>query len=458
MHPSRKPAWKKLRVLPLAAVIFLTVSGGPYGLEPILSLAGRSWALILLCLTPLFWDIPTILMVLELNSLMPVNGGYYQWVKRALGKKWAFYEGWWTWLYTFVDLAIYPVLFLQYATFFLPQLAGYKLPVCLFLIWGAALLNILGIIPVGRISLLLGTLVLSPFLVLIGIYFLHPAYPLLAAGIPAPHAGIPSLGLALYTIMWNYIGWDNVTTYAQEVERPVRSYLKGILIAFLLIYAIYGLSTLVAANSGIDPLVLRHSGFPALGTLLGGPWLGMAIAAAGMASSLGIFSAVLLSVSRVPKVMADDGLLPRKLIRLHTRFHTPYISILVCTFVVSWMVIWNFTDLLIIDVTLYGAGLFLEFISLIRLRRQAPLDPRPFRIPLGVRGLILMVLIPVAVWALALISAARAYGRTGAPILFALAALLTAEAGWLLIRRRDSRRNRLTGSPSSNWEEKSRHP
>src|SRR5260221_7317539 len=110
-------ASKKLRPLQLAAVIFLTVSGGPYGLEPLLSYAGQGGALLLLMITPLLWDIPAILTVLELNSMMPVTGGYYQWVKRALGLRWAFYEGWWTWLYTFADLAIYPVMFVTYTAF-----------------------------------------------------------------------------------------------------------------------------------------------------------------------------------------------------------------------------------------------------------------------------------------------------------------------------------------------------
>src|SRR4051812_39703970 len=104
---------QKLRPLQLAAVIFLTVSGGPYGLEPLLQQAGAGAALLLLLITPILWDIPTILTVLELNSMLPLNGGYYQWVKRALGLRFAFYEGWWSWLYTFADLAIYPVLFVS---------------------------------------------------------------------------------------------------------------------------------------------------------------------------------------------------------------------------------------------------------------------------------------------------------------------------------------------------------
>src|ERR1700760_1611574 len=161
----------KLRPLQLAAVIFFTVSGGPYGLEPLFTYVGNHGALLLLVITPLLWDVPTILTVLELNCFMPVTGGYYQWVKRALGIRWAFFEGWWTWLYTFCDLAIYPVLFVGYAAYFFPAIAAWKIPVCLVIIWSSALLNIIGIVPVGRASMVLSLIVLIPFIFLFGLAF-----------------------------------------------------------------------------------------------------------------------------------------------------------------------------------------------------------------------------------------------------------------------------------------------
>lgn len=90
MNQKQSPSRKLLRPLQLTAVVFFTVSGGPYGLESIISYVGGTTALVLIVLTPLLWSIPTILMVLELNGMMPKNGGYYQWVKMALGLKWGF--------------------------------------------------------------------------------------------------------------------------------------------------------------------------------------------------------------------------------------------------------------------------------------------------------------------------------------------------------------------------------
>ena len=155
-----------LRPLQLTAVIFFTVSGGPYGLEPILEYVGGGFALALIVITPFLWCLPAMFMVLELNGMMPLNGGYYQWVKSGLGLKWGFYEGWWSWLWTFTDLAIYPVLFVQYISFFYPEAVQYKIPICLAIIWIAAALNLLGILTVGRSSVILGFCVLIPFAIL----------------------------------------------------------------------------------------------------------------------------------------------------------------------------------------------------------------------------------------------------------------------------------------------------
>ncbi len=422
---------KRLRILPLAAVIFLTVSGGPYGLEPLLSYGGTHGALLILLLTPLLWDVPTIFVVMELNSMMPVTGGYYQWVKRALGIRWAWYEGWWTWLYTFVDLAIYPVLFIGYTSFFFPEIAEYKIPICLAIIWLGAGLNILGIVPVGRISMILSITVVLPFLVLFIVNLSH--HPFQLPSLSLKGLGFSSLGMGLYTVMWNFIGWDNTTTYAEEVDRPVKTYLLSTFIAFGLTLFIYLVAVTTALSSGIDLTLLGEEGFPMLGTLVSGPWLASILAAGGMASALGLFSAVLLSVSRVPKVMADDKLLPEKLQTLHPKYKTPYISIIVCASVVSVMILWTFGDLVIIDVTLYGAALFLEFISLIIFRIKLPKEHRPFKIPLNVFGLCLLIVLPISVYCIALTSAFSIEGRMLKPALFAVAALLSAEVIWRVI-------------------------
>lgn len=434
------PVARKLKPIQLAAIIFLTVSGGPYGLEPLLNQVGSNTSLLLLMITPLLWDIPTVFTILELNSMMPVTGGYYQWVKRALGLRWACYEGWWTWLYTFADLAIYPVMFVQYLSFFFPEAEVYKIPICLVMIWISAGVNILGIVSVGKTSIALSILVLIPFLLLFGWSFVqHHGHMV----VPTPsfqHSSFSAVGLGLYTVMWNFIGWDNVTTYADEVNKPARSYLISVAIAFIAVFSIYFVATIIAINSGIAPGALEREGFPSAAVLIGGNVLGTLVALGGMASALGLFSAVLLSVSRIPEVMSEDKLLPSKLKSLHPKFRSPYVSIICCSVVVSGMVLWKFEELLIIDITLYGAALSLEYVALIRLRKIAANDHRPFRIPLKIPGLAIMALLPLTVYMIAMAGAFLNSSKALVPAVFAIVALFSAEIVWLVVKRKNSRK------------------
>jgi len=218
------------------------------------------------------------------------------------------------------------------------------------------------------------------------------------------------------------------------VEQPVRTYARSMLIAFVTVIVIYTMVIVATLHFRIGADALTAGGYPALGELAGGRWLGGAIALGGMAGALGLFASVLLSVSRVPEVMARDRLLPRVINRLHPRYGTPYVSIVICSLVVSFMVAWSFEELIIIDVTLYGTALFLEFISLVVLRTRFPRAARPFRIPLPVWALCLFYIIPVGVFVIALSGVFTAAGKSFKPALFAVAALLSAEVFWQLVR------------------------
>ncbi len=130
--------------------MFFTVSGGPFGLEGLVGSVGPGVAVLLLVATPLLYSVPEALLIGELASMLPVEGGYYQWVKRAFGRFWGFWNGWLSWVYSLMDMAIYPVLLIQYLRFFAPGLTwlGAWL-LALALIWGATGLNLRGTRVVG---------------------------------------------------------------------------------------------------------------------------------------------------------------------------------------------------------------------------------------------------------------------------------------------------------------------
>lgn len=405
---------RQLGLLSLVMVTFFIVSGGPFGLEELVSASGPGVALLLLLVTPLIWSVPTALAVAELSSMMPVEGGYYAWVKRALGPFWGFQEGWWSWLASFVDMAIYPVLFATYLRGLLERLGLPSLGDDPFLrwlpalgvIWLFTLLNVLGARPVGLSSIVFGLIVLAPFAVMtylglsqLGAVEVAPWEPLAPPDQPLLNA----FGLGLFIVMWNYSGWDGPSTVGEEVVRPTRAIPLTLLITVPLITLVYVLPTLAGLVGTPDWTEWEEGSLPEIAAALGGDGLGVWVAAVGMISAAALFSANLLSVSRLPFVMAADGYLPGAIARVSDRYGTPAISIVLCSVIYSFFSFQSFAWLVIVDVLLYTASILLELAALVVLRWRLPDAHRPFRIPGGWTGIALVTVPPTALMVLAVV-------------------------------------------------------
>ena len=156
-------------MLPLLCATYFMVAGGPYGLEEIVGYAGYKTALVLLVLLPVFWSLPTALMVGELASALPEEGGFYVWVTRALGPFWGFQEGWLSLSASVFDMALYPTLFTAYLGQLAPAaVAGHRgLALELALIALCVAWNLRGSGSVGTGAKWLCSIMLAPFAVLV---------------------------------------------------------------------------------------------------------------------------------------------------------------------------------------------------------------------------------------------------------------------------------------------------
>ncbi|MDQ2664375.1 MAG: APC family permease [Gemmatimonadota bacterium] len=393
---------RSVSTLSLVFILYFCTSGGAFTTETLVQSVGPGLALLILVLVPLVYSLPEVLIVGELASMLPEEGGYYKWVQRAFGPFWAFQNGWLTWMYSLVDMAIYPKLFVTYLGYFKPGLSPAMIWVVgMFVIWVPTLLNLMGSKRVGVSSVWAGTFIVAAFLVLSGIALTHashaPWHPFAAPG----RGGASGMAVGLSIALWNYIGWDNASTVQGEVQDASRSYPRALAFALPLVAAGY-LIPLLTTLSATDWSTWTEGGWPAIAFAAGGragPVLAAWIAVAGMVSALALFNALLLAYSRVPFVMATDGLLPAVLARTN-KSGTPRNAVIFAAVCYSLFMLLPFSGLVVADVLLYSLALMLEFLSLIALRRREPQLRGAFRIPLGTRGVSVLAALPLGVLAL----------------------------------------------------------
>ena len=397
--PNRNPIAPKkfvrLTLWPLVAATFFMVSGGTYGTEDIVHGAGYGRAILILLLTPLLWSLPTAFMIGELSSALPYEGGYYAWVRRAMGNFWGFQEAWLSLVASIFDMAIYPTLFVAYLTRMFPwfQENGRGWWVALAVVVACAILNIAGVKVVSMTSLWLFFALSAPF---IAIVLLAPfKMGALANAVTKPTTSNVDILGGLLICMWNYMGWDNASTIATEVERPQRTYPRAMLVAVGIVALSYILPPAAMWMTGLTQSAWETGSWADIAGLLGGPLLRIGVVLGGILSAFGMFNALVMSYSRLPLAMAQDGMLPGIFSKLHKKSRAPWVAIVALAMCWAMCLGLGFARLVTIDILLYGFSLLLEFIALVVLRIREPELARPFRVPGGLFGAIAIGIPPM---------------------------------------------------------------
>jgi amino acid transporter len=195
--------------------------------------------------------------------------------------------------------------------------------------------------------------------------------------------------------MWNYMGWDNASTIATEVEKPQRTYPRAMLVAVAIVAASYILPFLALWMTGLKATAWETGSWADIAGLLGGPLLRVGVVLGGMISAFGMFNALVMSYSRLPLAMAQDGMLPSIFGKLQKKSRAPWVAIIALAIGWAMCLGLGFARLVTLDILLYGASLFLEFVALAVLRFREPDLPRPFRVPGGLFGAIAIGIPPV---------------------------------------------------------------
>ena len=330
----------------------------------------------------------------ELASTVPVSGSAYTYVYATLGEFVAWIVGWGLILEYALGAATVAIGWSGYFTDFLRATFGIALPKSLSTNpFEGGVLNLPAALIILLISGLLirGTqesssvnkaivvvkLAIVAFFIIIGAGHVNPAnwHPFAPFGLKGIVNGA---GLVFFA----YIGFDAVSTSAEEVRNPERDLPRGIIGSLAICTVLYIIVSGIL--TGILPYSQLNVPSPVSYSLIkiGLGWAGAIVAIGAIAGLTTVLLVMLYGQSRVFFAMSRDGLLPEIFARVHPRFRTPYVSSALIGIVVAIVAAVGQLDV-VADLVNIGtlAAFTLVSIGVIVLRRRSPDLKRGFRVP-----------------------------------------------------------------------------
>jgi amino acid transporter len=263
---------------------------------------------------------------------VPNVGGSYAYVTTAFDRFYGFIAGWSMTIAEVVALPVFSIVFTNYLVYFIPLSYGIQLLVRVVFISAAVFVNIYGVKAAGRLNDVLTIAKLFPLLMIIvlglGAIGFNPH--LISNYSPFAPVGLGSFGTVIVLIFWAYAGFELGSLPASEVVDP-RKNVPRALISGMAIVIFFYVMTNVAAFGAVNWAVLSASSVPLVlvaTALLGGA--GAVITGVGaLASVSGVDETEVLGTARLMYAMAQDGLLPKAVQRIHPRYGTPYVAVLI---------------------------------------------------------------------------------------------------------------------------------
>ncbi|MEP6685987.1 MAG: amino acid permease [Verrucomicrobiota bacterium] len=294
----------------------------------------------------------------------------------------------------------------DYSSSVLPVIAGhsiaFNLPALLIVVFVTTLL-VYGIRESAstNTTIVIIKVAVVVFFISFGAFLVHPTnwHPFMPTGF----SGVMS-GAAI--VFFAFIGFDAVSTTAEETKNPQRDMPIGMIASLIICTLLYVLMSGVL--TGIKKYTIYLGDAAAVATAFAGkPWAQALVSAGALAGMTSVLLVFQLGQPRIFMAMARDGLLPQYFARIHPRFRTPHITtIWTGIFVGGIAMVTNIGELA--DLTNIGTlfAFVLVCIGVIILRRTDPVRPRSFRVPfvplfpiLGVFFcLTLMLSLPVITW------------------------------------------------------------
>ena len=339
-----------------------------------------------------------ILCFAEVGSRFSGTGGPYLYAREAFGPTVAFEIGWLMWLARLTAFAANCNLLVNYLGYFWPSAtdAIWRASIIVFVVTLLALVNVLGVKQAARLSnyFTIGKLIPIIIFIAAGLFFIQPQAFTLGA---APTTGAFSQSVLL--LIYAFTGFEMASIPAGEIKNPQKHLPHALLVAIAVVATLYILIQVVCVGTlpelAQSQKPLADAGFRFLGAA------GGAIISAGAIISItGNLNILLLSGSRIPFAFAEQRQLPSIIAKVHQRFFTPHVAIIITAAVMMVMTLKSsfvaaLTISAIARLVTYGA----TCLSLPVLRRRADAPEAQFHLPGGT--IIAILSLVLAAWLLA---------------------------------------------------------
>ena len=395
-----------IKVSTVVFMIFCLVAAGCYGIEEMIPAAGPGLTIVMLCVLPFVWGLPFGLVAAELGSVRPQEGGYYKWVREALGEFWGFQAGWWRTISIYIDNTSYVILAGGYLAAQWDFSWGLEFLFKFVMIFIFVFINIRGVRDVGIVSTILSILVMAAFAMVAICGFMNwgGGTDISFQMTPEPAESVTDwffyIAGGISIGMWMYSGYESMSTIAGEVSNP-QVIPKGTLITIPLIMAVYIVPTIAGLGSLGEWMNWAPDGegvgYGDVVAHFWGPAFGIIFVIVAVLAQCSIYNTYIASGSRGFFALADDNLSPPVLVKCDKKHGVPYVAVLSVGIANLVMCMLPFGLIVILDVSMLMSSYILVYISAIVLRKKIPREEYKFRIPGGDGFLRAICVVPICV-------------------------------------------------------------
>ncbi|MCX8153537.1 MAG: amino acid permease [Candidatus Bathyarchaeota archaeon] len=327
-----------------------------------------------------FLSLLTMFSYAELGTAIPLAGGEYTFSKVAYGGFTSFLTGWFEWLSNMFYTALSAIGFAYVISYLVPQI---NIPLTAVVVVAVfAIINLMGSKETATTETIITIIVLAVLGIFVvgGWSFIQNAPP----EQPASPVGILGIFAATAYLFELYLGAEAVAAAQAEVKNPEKNIPRAIMLSALILIALYT-SVVVVAVGVAPPEVLSHQASPIayVAEQTMGP-AGAVLVTIGLAiTGLAATNEAIMAQSRVLYAMSRDGYLPKGLCKVHKRYCTPHVAIIVGAVFTAIFAATGLVNFVVYAVNLgFIIGFSIVNLAVIRLRKLAPHLKRPFKTPL----------------------------------------------------------------------------